>query len=48
MAAVPITLGGIPLKVMAENSLTRMASQSTNDRVLVILQMHGEIGRAHV
>lgn len=41
MAAVPITLGGIPLKVMAENSLTRMASQSTNDRVLVILQMHG-------
>jgi uncharacterized protein (DUF1501 family) len=41
MAAVPITLGGIPLKAMAENSLTRMASQSTNDRVLVILQMHG-------
>lgn len=41
MAAVPVTLGGIPLKVMAENSLTRMASQSTNDRVLVILQMHG-------
>lgn len=41
MAAVPITLGGIPIKLMAENSLTRMAKQSTNDRVLIILQMHG-------
>lgn len=41
MAALPITLGGIPMKLMADNSLTRMASQSTNDRVLVILQMHG-------
>jgi uncharacterized protein (DUF1501 family) len=41
MAALPITLGGIPIKVMSHNALTRMASQSTNDRVLVILQMHG-------
>lgn len=41
MAAVPLTLGGIPIKLMAENSLTRMAKQSTNDRVLIILQMHG-------
>ncbi len=41
MAALPITLGGIPMKLMADNSLTRMAGQSTNDRVLVILQMHG-------
>jgi uncharacterized protein (DUF1501 family) len=41
MAALPITLGGIPMKLMADNSLTRMASQSTNDRVLVVLQMHG-------
>jgi uncharacterized protein (DUF1501 family) len=41
LAAVPITLGGIPIKLMAENSLTRMAEQSTNDRVLVILQLHG-------
>lgn len=40
-ATVPFTIGGIPLKLMAENSLTRMASHSTNDRVLVILQMHG-------
>ena len=41
LAAVPFTLGGIPLRLMAENSLTRMAQQSTNDRVLIILQMHG-------
>lgn len=41
LAAVPFTLGGIPIKLMAENSLTRMAEQSTNDRVLVILQLHG-------
>jgi uncharacterized protein (DUF1501 family) len=41
MATMPMILGGIPMKTMAENSLTRMASQSTNNRVLVILQMHG-------
>lgn len=41
LAAVPFTLGGIPIKLMAENSLTRMAQQSTNDRVLIILQLHG-------
>jgi uncharacterized protein (DUF1501 family) len=41
LAAVPFTLGGIPIKLMAENSLTRMAEQSTNDRVLIILQLHG-------
>lgn len=40
-ASVPFTIGGIPLKLMAENPLTRMAQQSNNDRVLVILQMHG-------
>ncbi len=40
-ASVPFTIGGIPLKLMAENPLTRMAQQSSNDRVLVILQMHG-------
>lgn len=40
-AAVPFTIGRIPIKLMAENSLTRMAEQSTNDRVLIILQMHG-------
>jgi uncharacterized protein (DUF1501 family) len=41
LASVPFAIGGIPLKLMAENSLTRMARQSTNDRVLIILQMHG-------
>lgn len=41
LAAVPFTIGGVPMKLMADNSLTRMARQSTNDRVLVILQMHG-------
>lgn len=41
LAAVPFTLGGIPINVMAENAFTRMAQQSTNDHVLVILQMHG-------
>lgn len=41
MATMPLMLGGIPMRLMAENNLTRMASQSTNDRVLVILQMHG-------
>ncbi|MEP2671501.1 MAG: DUF1501 domain-containing protein [Cyclobacteriaceae bacterium] len=40
-ASVPFTIGGIPLKLMAENPITRMAQQSNNDRVLVILQMHG-------
>lgn len=40
-AAVPFTIGGIPIKLMGKNSLTRMAQHSTNDRVLVILQMHG-------
>ncbi len=41
LAALPFTLGGIPIRLMAENSLTRMAEQSTNDRVLIILQLHG-------
>lgn len=41
LASLPFAIGGIPIKLMAENSLTRMAQQSTNDRVLIILQMHG-------
>jgi uncharacterized protein (DUF1501 family) len=41
LASIPFAIGGIPIKLMGENSLTRMAKQSTNDRVLVILQMHG-------
>ena len=41
LAAIPFTLGGVPMKLMADNALTRMAAQSTNDRVLIILQMLG-------
>jgi uncharacterized protein (DUF1501 family) len=41
MATMPVMLGGIPMQLMAENSLTRMASQGTNENVLIILQMHG-------
>ncbi len=39
--SIPFTIGGIPLNVMADNPLSKLAGQSTNDRVLVILQMHG-------
>lgn len=40
-AGIPFTLGGIPIKLLADETLTRMAAASTNDRVLVILQLHG-------
>ncbi len=41
--SIPFTLAGVPLRVMGENSLTRMAKASgaDNPRVLVILQMAG-------
>jgi uncharacterized protein (DUF1501 family) len=40
--SLPFTIAGIPVNLMAENSLTKMARESlSNDRVLVILQMHG-------
>jgi uncharacterized protein (DUF1501 family) len=40
--SLPFTLAGIPVNLMAENALTRMARQSVgNDKVLIILQMHG-------
>jgi uncharacterized protein (DUF1501 family) len=40
--SLPFTLAGLPVNVMADNALTRMARQSLgNDRVLIILQMHG-------
>ncbi len=39
--SIPFTLGGISMRVMGQNVLTRMAAASQNDRVLVILQMHG-------
>jgi uncharacterized protein (DUF1501 family) len=40
--SLPFTIGGIPIKVMADNTLSRLAKASTlEDRVLVILQLHG-------
>src|SRR5690606_34959406 len=39
---LPFALAGVPVSVMAENAFTRMARTSSFDeRVLVILQMHG-------
>jgi len=41
-ASLPFTVAGLPVRLMEENTLTRMARLSaSNDRVLVILQMHG-------
>jgi uncharacterized protein (DUF1501 family) len=40
--SIPFTLEGISMRVMGQNTLTRMAAAATtNDRVMVILQMHG-------
>lgn len=39
--SIPFTIGGIPLRAMGDNSLTRLAQHSEGDRVLIILQMHG-------
>src|SRR4051812_15263067 len=40
--SIPFAIGGIPLKLMADNPLTRLVGQSsTNNNVLIILQMHG-------
>ena len=40
--SIPFTIGGIPMRVLGkENALTQMAAASNNDRVLIILQMHG-------
>ena len=41
-AGASLTLNSIPLRVMAEKGhFLRLAETSTNDRVLIILQMHG-------
>lgn len=41
-AGAPIALQGIPFKVLgADNSIQRLAQQSTNDKVLVILRLSG-------
>lgn len=39
--SIPFTIGGIPAKLLADGTLSRMAAASTNDRVLVLLQLHG-------
>jgi uncharacterized protein (DUF1501 family) len=39
--SIPFAIGGIPIKLMGANPLSRLAAQSTNDRVLIILQLHG-------
>lgn len=39
--SAPFAIGGIPMKVMADNPLSRLAQHSNTDRVLIILQMHG-------
>lgn len=41
VAGIPFALGGIPLKAMGSNPLSRLASHSDNGRVLIILQLHG-------
>ncbi|WP_109829663.1 DUF1501 domain-containing protein [Reichenbachiella versicolor] len=41
-AGAPLAFQGVPLKLIASDSrMHRLASQSSNDNVLVILQMHG-------
>ncbi|MEM9328814.1 MAG: hypothetical protein AAGA85_24325, partial [Bacteroidota bacterium] len=41
-AGAPLAFQGIPIKMMASSKpLQRLAMQSTNDRVIVIVQMHG-------
>jgi uncharacterized protein (DUF1501 family) len=40
--SVPFTIAGIPIRVMGDNQLSRLAKASAaGDRVLVILQLHG-------
>jgi len=41
-AGAPIALQGVPLKVLGSHrDVQRMAAQSTNNRVIVIIQLHG-------
>ncbi len=41
-SAAGVTLGGIPLNMLAANSgLVQLAAESTNDKVLVFIQLHG-------
>lgn len=42
MASAPFALSGVPINLIAKNNyFQQMAMNSTNDRVLVILQLHG-------
>lgn len=42
LTGASMSLGGLPLKVLGQgNRLSQLATQSDNDRVLVILQLHG-------
>ena len=42
LLAGTFTLGGYPLNVLAQNNrFSRLAQESDNDRVLVIIQLHG-------
>lgn len=42
LSGTAMTLGGYPIKMLAQgNRFARMAAEGLNDRVLVILQMHG-------
>ena len=42
LASTTVSLAGYPINLLGkESELTALAEQSTNDRVLVILQMHG-------
>jgi uncharacterized protein (DUF1501 family) len=42
LASTTISLAGYPINLLGkESELTALAEQSTNDRVLIILQMHG-------
>ncbi|MEA3460888.1 MAG: hypothetical protein U9R49_03340, partial [Bacteroidota bacterium] len=41
-SAAGMTLGGVPLNLLAANSpMARFAAESTNDKVLVFIQLHG-------
>ncbi len=40
-AGAPIAFQGVPIKLMAGTQMQKLAAQSNNDKVLVILQMHG-------
>lgn len=40
-ASAPFVLNGIPIGVMASGQLQQVAASSTNDKVLVLIQLHG-------